>query len=72
MSGSRPNAKACVPNIGPAGQRRRIIGGAFWLAAGIVAAVMLARSGAGPGWRSLLVLPFMLAALGWFQARERT
>lgn len=61
-----------VENIGPRGARRRLIGGVVWLAIGIaVAGWMLVRRVTGGGY-ALLAVPFMLAALGWLQARERT
>lgn len=61
-----------VENIGPRGARRRLIGGAVWLVAGIVAAGWMLARGTGGARYLLLAGPFTLAALGWLQARERT
>lgn len=71
MTGA-PAAPACVPNIGTRGRRRRAIGGVVWLSLGIVALIVLrARQAPALAFIALLV-PFTLAALGWFQAREKT
>jgi len=61
-----------VANIGPRERRRRL---RFGLAAGgfsFIAAVLLIASEASPHWRLALVVPLFLAALGYFQARDRT
>ena len=64
--------RICLPNIGAQGRRRRLLGGALWGTAGAAAALVLSLSHS-PRWAaSLLVIPFTLAALGYFQARERT
>lgn len=64
--------QARVANIGPRERRRRL---RFGLAAGglsLIAAVLLIASAASPGWRLTLFVPLFLAALGYFQARDRT
>ena len=61
-----------VSNITARGQRRRLIGGAVWLLAATVATVALSIRRAGDSLYALLVIPFTAAALGYFQARERT
>jgi hypothetical protein len=66
------SASACVPNIGPRGRRRRYIVGAVALAFALVGAsrVLYLRmpplAMVGPG------LAFLAAALGYFEAREKT
>ena len=72
MSAHPPDDRGCVPNIGERGRRRRLVGGALWLVVGIAATIVISRRHAGVGWQLALVVPFMLAALGYFQARERT
>lgn len=67
-----PAAPSCVPNIGARGRRRRALGGIVWLALGLVALVLLRVRHAPRGASLALVVPFTLAALGWFQAREKT
>jgi hypothetical protein len=61
-----------VANIGARGRRRRVTGGLFWLILGGIAAAIIALAHVGSAWYALLVLPFSLAALGYFQARAHT
>lgn len=61
-----------VANIDVRGQRRRLIGGAIWLGVATLASAALVFLHARTGWYAMLVVPFTLAALGYFQARERT
>jgi len=61
-----------VANIDDRGLRRRLIGGVLWLGIATVATAVLSSLRARDGWYALLVVPFTLAALGYFQARERT
>lgn len=64
--------QARVANIGLRERKRRL---RFGLAAGglsLIAAVWLIASAASPGWRLALFVPLFLAALGYFQARDRT
>lgn len=71
MTGA-PAGPACVPNIGARGRRRRAVGGAVWLALGVVALLVLRARQAPSLAFVVLLVPFTLAALGWFQAREKT
>jgi hypothetical protein len=65
-------ADACLPNIGPVGQQRRMRFGVRGLVVGALASAGLVASGVGRPWR-LLVLPFFwTAATGIFQARGKT
>jgi hypothetical protein len=59
-------------NIGPLQRRKRLTFGVVLLGASLVAAAMLIHADVARGWRILLVLPLGAAALGIFQARERT
>ena len=61
-----------VANIDARGQRRRLVGGVVWLIVASMATASLVMLRARGSWYALLVMPFTLAALGWFQARERT
>ena len=67
-----PNDFGCVPNIGESGRRRRRIGGAALLVVSVAAAIALAVLRKPPSSAAVLFIPFTLAALGYFQARERT
>ena len=68
-----PNASpGRVANIDARGRRRRLVGGVVWLVVAVAATATLVTLRAREGWYALLVVPFSLAALGWFQARERT
>ena len=44
----------------------------MWLAIAAVLIVVLAWRNAAPWWYALTAIPFLLAALGVFQAREQT
>ena len=59
-------------NIGPAGRRQRLIGGAVLLALGLAAAPVLLLAGADRGLRLALVVPFLAGAVGLLQARDHT
>ena len=61
-----------VANIDDRGRRRRLIGGVVWLGIATVATAVSSSLRARDAWYALLVVPFTLAALGYFQARERT
>lgn len=61
-----------VANIGSRGRRRRLLGGVFWLILGAIGTVIVARARAASVWYVLLVIPFSLAALGYFQSRAHT
>jgi hypothetical protein len=63
---------ACIPNIGPAERRKRLIWGAMALGVSVLFAAALALGGADKRWRVLVFLPLWIAALGVFQAREKT
>ena len=63
---------ACIPNIGPQQRRKRFIWGAAALGGSVVFAAALALAGADRRWRLLVFLPLWIAALGVFQAREKT
>lgn len=59
-------------NLGPHGRRRRLILGIVMLTVGAAGAAVLVLSGAGPGPRAVLFLPFWIGALGVLQARAHT
>ena len=61
-----------VANIDARGCKRRIVGGVVWLGIATVATSILTAMRVRDQWYALLVVPFTLAALGYFQARERT
>lgn len=65
-------AESCVANIGPRGisRRRRTGYAAFLLTAATGVAIALA--GGRPAYQLLLLPGWLLAALGWFQASEKT
>jgi hypothetical protein len=64
--------QACVPNIGPRGSRARLLRGAVACGVAIAVAALLVRGGAAPATHLLLLPLFGYAALGYFQAREKT
>ena len=61
-----------VENITARGRRRRLVGGVAWFALALAATIVLIILHARKGWYALLVVPFTLAALGYFQSHERT
>jgi hypothetical protein len=63
---------AIARNIGPAGRRRRVIGGLVLLILGGVAAGALVLTGTSRGLRLLVFLPFLGAAMGFLQGRDHT
>jgi len=67
-----PNGSQHVSNIDDRGRRRRLTGGVIWLAVAALATVAMVALRARDGGFALLVVPFTLAALGYFQAKQRT
>jgi uncharacterized membrane protein len=61
-----------IANIGAGGRRKRLIFGIVALGVGAVIAVLLVAIGAPRIWRLPLILVFYVAALGIFQARDKT
>lgn len=67
-----PAAATCIPNIGPRGRRFRYIFGALALAVALGGAVRVALLRMPPVAMAGPALAFFAAALGFFQAREKT
>ena len=65
-------AANCVPNIGPAEQSRRLRFGLQELGIGLALGALLIVTGVNPWWRLILFVPFAAAAIGFFQARDKT
>jgi hypothetical protein len=61
-----------IANIGAGGRRQRLIFGLVALGVGAVIAVLLVAIAAPRIWRVPLFLVFYVAALGIFQARDKT
>jgi hypothetical protein len=61
-----------IPNIGPRGRRQRLRFGFFFLAVSVALGIALVALHAPRGWRAALFVPAWLAALGFFQARDKT
>ncbi len=64
--------ETCIPNIAEGGRRRRLRGGLVWLVAGMALTVAAIRFSAPPAAFVGLYAVFFMAALGFFQAREKT
>lgn len=62
----------CIANLGPLEQRKRRRFGYAALGLGLVLTVVLVATGTGRLARLGLFLPFWMAGLGYFQAREKT
>ena len=61
-----------VTNIIRSGERRRFWSGIMALLFGVFACVFLLSQGMSRWWRLALLLPFLYAAFGVLQAREKT
>ena len=61
-----------IANIGAGGRRKRLVFGIVALGVGAVIAALLVAIGAPSIWRFPLFLVFYVAALGIFQARDKT
>jgi uncharacterized membrane protein len=61
-----------VANIGAGGRRKRLIFGIVAFGVGAVIAALLFAVGAPRIWRLPLIFLFYVAALGIFQARDKT
>jgi hypothetical protein len=61
-----------VENIGPGERRKRLMIGTAMLAAGLVIWAVLISTGVDRWWRLVLLIPFWMGALGFFQAKEKT
>ena len=59
-------------NLGPKETRKRLVSGIVMLAAAVGIAVALILAGSSRWWRAVLFFPFWMAALGLFQAKEKT
>jgi hypothetical protein len=74
-SSSNQNATepvACVSNIGPNEQRKRLLFGVVAFVFGIALAALLVATNANVVWRVILFFPFAGAGIGYFQARDKT
>ena len=72
MTMAQSEPAPAYPNIGPRGCERRRNMSWVWLGLTAVLMGVLAWRDARPLWYSLTAIPFLFAALGVFQARERT
>jgi MFS family permease len=61
-----------IANIGAGGRRKRLMFGMVALAVGAVIAALLVAIDAPRIWRLPLIFVFYVAALGFFQARDKT
>ena len=69
---SSPEKAVCVANIGPRGIRLRRLTGLVGFALGAAVGLGLVLAPGPYAWRVLALGPFLIGALGWLQARERT
>jgi hypothetical protein len=69
---AQKTASGCIPNIGSReGKKRLMIGAGAAAVSATILAVLLA-AGVSLWWRLLLLLPFWVSAVGFFQAKEKT
>lgn len=69
MAASTPGR---VANIGPRERRKRYTFGGLAFLVSIAAGAALLAGGAPAPWRLALFLPLFVAALGYFQGRDKT
>jgi fatty acid desaturase len=69
---SETGNEACIPNISTAERRKRLAAGGILFLVSLVILVVLIVTGLSRWWRLVLVLPFMGAASGFFQWRDKT
>jgi len=67
-----PSALRHIANIGARGQRRRRLGGLFWLLIALASSAWFLVHDVPLLWYLALVVPFTLAAIGELQARQKT
>ncbi len=72
MSDMPVTGEVCIANIGARGERRRRRNGHLWFVLGLAGSAALLLVRARPAFQALLFAPFVLATIGWFQAREHT
>ena len=73
--GSLPDGNeddVCIANIGPRERQSRFRFGAVMFVISLASAALLIFMGVDRGWRLGLFVPFYLAAVGFFQAHEKT
>ncbi len=73
--GSLPSGnkdEVCIANIGPRQRQMRLSFGVVMFFIGVAIAAALSLTGVDRGWRLGLFVPFYLAAVGFFQAHEKT
>ncbi len=66
------NVDACIANISPLERKKRMQFGVIQLAIGVLVLIALIIFGADRLWRLPLLLIFWAAAVGYFQARDKT
>ena len=62
----------CLANIGPRERKSRFMFGVVMFGLSLAIAALLIFRGVERGWRLGLFVPFYLAAVGFFQAHEKT
>jgi hypothetical protein len=64
--------EVCIANIGPRERQGRFLFGVIMFVISVATAAFLIFQGVDRGWRLGLFVPFYLAAIGFFQAHEKT
>ena len=62
----------CMPNIGRKERRKRLLSGVVFFVVSAAIAIALVVTGVERLYRLGVFLPLWMAALGYFQAREKT
>ena len=64
--------ETCIPNIGPAERRKRLVAGGIQFAVALAVLAVLLAAGTDRWWRLSLLILFWGAAAGFFQWRDKT
>jgi hypothetical protein len=64
--------EVCIANISPLERKKRLVFGVWQFVTTLVILVVLIVLGVNPLWRLSLLFMFWAAAVGYFQARDKT
>lgn len=72
LSSQQETGDVCIANISPLERRKRLLFGVRQLVTALVVLVVLIFLHVNPLWRLSLLFMFWAAAVGYFQAKDKT